>query len=67
MLAPPRHTSDQKTVFDLRSERLRMRLEIVELIAGARRTIVQSRALLVEADDVLAKEKFLFVKSLSHH
>jgi hypothetical protein len=44
-----------------------MRLEIVELIAGTRRTIVQSRALLVEADDVLAKEKLLFVKSQSRH
>jgi hypothetical protein len=67
MLAPPLYAPDRKTVFDLRSERLRMRLEIVELIAGARRTIVESRALLVEADDVLAKEKLLFVKCQTRH
>jgi ABC-type arginine transport system ATPase subunit len=34
-----------------------MRAEFEEVIAGARQTIAQSQALLVEADAILAKEK----------
>jgi hypothetical protein len=41
----------------MRSERLRMQAELVEVIAGTRQTINQSRALLAEADGVLAREK----------
>jgi hypothetical protein len=41
-----------------------MRVEIMELITGARQTIAQSQALLVEADVILARGKFPLSKSI---
>jgi hypothetical protein len=41
----------------MRSERLRVQAELIEVMAGTRETITQSRALLTEADVVLARGK----------
>jgi ABC-type lipoprotein export system ATPase subunit len=41
----------------MQSDRLRVRTELMELIAGARRTIAESQALLTQADAILADEK----------
>ena len=41
----------------LRSERLRVQAELIEVMAGTRRTITQSRTLLAEADAILARGK----------
>lgn len=38
-------------------ERQRMHVELSEVIAGVRRTIIRSRALLAQADAVIAREK----------
>lgn len=51
----PFQPTDQPTI--MRNERLRMRREFAEVIAGARHTIAQSRALIDEADAILAGEK----------
>jgi hypothetical protein len=47
-----------ESVTAMQSERLRMRAELLEVIAGARRTMAQSRTLLAEADIILGREKF---------
>jgi hypothetical protein len=52
---------DRKTVAAMQSEKLRMRAELVEVIAAAQRTVARSRALLAEVDAVLAKDKLLLV------
>ena len=57
MLAPSLQPTDRTIVSVLQRERLRMRAEFEEVIAGARQTIAQSQALLVEADAILAKEQ----------
>jgi hypothetical protein len=49
--------ADRKTVAAMQSEKLRMRAELVEVIAAAQRTVARSRALLAEVDAVLAKER----------
>jgi hypothetical protein len=46
-----------ESVTAMQSERLRMRAEHLEVIAGAQRTVAQSRALLAEADIILSREK----------
>jgi hypothetical protein len=45
----------------MRSERLRMRADLVEMIAGAKLTITRSRALLATADAILNREKLPLV------
>jgi len=57
MLAPRFQPTDRTTVAVLHSERLRRRVELMELIAGTRQAIAQSQALLVQADAILANEK----------
>jgi ABC-type oligopeptide transport system ATPase subunit len=54
-MTPLFQPTDQPTI--MRNERLRMRRESAEVIEGARQTIAQSRALIVEADAILAAEK----------
>ena len=44
------------------SERLRVQAELVEVMAGARQTISQSRALLAEADVILARGKLPLIR-----
>jgi hypothetical protein len=46
----------------MRSERLRVQAELIEVMAGTRQTITQSRALLAEADVVLARGKLPLIK-----
>jgi hypothetical protein len=41
----------------MQDQRLRMRMELVEVIANARDTIARSWLLLAEADAILAREK----------
>jgi hypothetical protein len=48
---------DCMSVAIMRSERLRLRAELVEVIAGTKRTLARSRALLAEVDAILAREK----------
>jgi hypothetical protein len=57
MPAPLHPIDSPTTVSAMRNERLRTHAELTELIAGTRRTIAQSQALLLEADAILAKEK----------
>jgi hypothetical protein len=57
MLARPFQSSDHKSAADMQNERLRMRMEVVEVIANARDTIARSLLLLSEADAMLAREK----------
>jgi hypothetical protein len=64
MRAPPLHPSDRTTVSRMQHERLRMRVELMELITGAKQTIAQSQALLIEADVILAKGKLPLPKSI---
>jgi len=52
-----RHTVDCMSVAIMRSERLRQRAELVEVIAGTKQTLARSRALLAEVDAILAREK----------
>ena len=56
MKSPPQPT-DRKAVDALQSERSRMQAEVGNVIAGAHRTLAQSRALLAEVDAFLAREK----------
>jgi ABC-type lipoprotein export system ATPase subunit len=61
MLASRFQPTDRNTVAVLHSERLRRRvelMELMELIAGTRQAIAQSQALLVQADAILANEKY---------
>jgi hypothetical protein len=58
MLASRFQPTDPNTVAVLHSERLRRRVELMELIAGTRQAIAQSQALLVQADAILANEKY---------
>jgi len=58
MLASRFQPTDRNTVAVLHSERLRRRVELMELIAGSRQAIAQSQALLVQADAILANEKY---------
>ena len=58
------HPADCNTVAVMRSERLRMRMELGEMVAGAKLTISQSRALLAEVDAILAREKLPIVPPL---
>jgi len=57
MPAPLYPIDSTTAVSAMRNERLRMHAELAELIAGTRRTIAQSQALLLEVDAILAKEK----------
>lgn len=57
MLAPSLQLTDRQTLSVIQRERLRGRTEFEEVIAGARQTIAQSWALLVEIDVLLATEK----------
>jgi hypothetical protein len=59
-MTPLFQPTDQLTI--MRNERLRMRREFAEVIAGARHTIAQSRALIVEADAILAGEKIVVLR-----
>lgn len=53
-----RPQSADSTIFAaVASDRLRIQAELVEVIAGAQRTLAQSRALLTEVDAILAREK----------
>lgn len=55
------YPADRKSAAAMQSERLRMRAELLEVIVGARRTMAQSRALLIEVEAVLAREKLPLV------
>lgn len=55
------HPIDCKSAAVMRSERLRMRADLVEMIAGAKLTITRSRALLATADAILNREKLPLV------
>lgn len=57
MLGPPFQSPDYQSATDMQNQRLRMRMELVEVIANARETIDRSWLLLAEADAILAKEK----------
>ena len=50
-------SSFPSTAASLQSLRARMQVELMEAIAGARQTMARSRALLAEADAILAKER----------
>ncbi len=50
-----------KNAAAMQRERLRMYAELAEMIAGAKRTMARSRALLAEVDAVLAREKLPLV------
>ena len=52
---PPQ--SADSTIAAMASDRLRIQTDLVEAIAGAQRTLAQSRALLTEVDAILAREK----------
>jgi len=56
-MAPRLQSTDSNIMADMASERLRMQADLVEAIAGAQRTLAQSRALLTEVDVILAREK----------
>ncbi len=51
------YPADCKSAATMQRERLRIYAELAEVIAGAKRTIAHSRALLAEVDTVLAKAK----------
>jgi hypothetical protein len=57
MLRPPFQFPDHQSAADMQDQRLRMRMELVEVIANARDTIARSWLLLAEADAILAREK----------
>ena len=59
-----RDSSFPSTAASTQSARSRMHLELVEVIAAARHTIARSRALLAEADTVLAREKLPLIVPL---
>jgi ABC-type Fe3+/spermidine/putrescine transport system ATPase subunit len=65
MLAPRTHPTGSNALAVIQSERLRMRAELMQLIAGARQTIARSRALLTEVDALLANEKLPLLQSTS--
>jgi hypothetical protein len=48
---------DSNVAAAMASDRLRMQADLVEVIAGAQRTLAQSRALLTEVEAILAREK----------
>ena len=50
-------SADSNLIAVIASDRLRMRADLVEVIAGTQRTLAQSRALLTEVDVILAREK----------
>lgn len=53
----PSQSSDRKAIDAAHSERSRMQAEVGNVIAGAHRTLAQSRALLAEVDAFLARKK----------
>ncbi len=53
-----------KSAAAMQRERLRLYADLAEIIAGAKRTVAHSRALLAEVDAVLAREKLPLV---THH
>jgi hypothetical protein len=53
--------ADRKTAAAMQSERVRMRAELTEVIVAAQRTVARSRALLIEVEAVLAREKLPLV------
>ena len=57
MPAPLLHPTDWRVLSLVERNKLRLHAEFEDVIAGTRRTIAQSRALLVEADAILAREK----------
>ena len=57
MPRPPFQFPDHQSAADVRDQRLRMRMELTEVIANARDTIARSWLLLAEADAILAREK----------
>ena len=57
-------SSIPSTAASMESARTRMHLELVEVIAAARQTVARSRALLAEADAILAREKLPLIKPL---
>ena len=63
MPAPRLQPTDRDTVAVMQKDRLRIRVELMELIAGTRQTIVESQALLIRADAILANEKLPPLKS----
>jgi hypothetical protein len=58
---PGRGPCDRKTAAAMQRERMRMRAELTEVIVAAQRTVARSRALLVEVEAVLAREKLPLV------
>ena len=63
MPAPRLQPTDRDTVAAMQKDRLRIRVELMELIAGTRQTIAESQALLIRADTILANEKLPPLKS----
>lgn len=53
----PSQSADRKAIDAVHSERSRMQAEVGNVIAGAHRTLAQSRALLAEVDAFLARKK----------
>jgi hypothetical protein len=61
MLDSLRGSANRKTAAAMQRERVRMRAELTEVIVAAQRTVARSRALLVEVEAVLAREKLPLV------
>jgi hypothetical protein len=57
MMKSQPQSPDRKGIAAMQSERSRMQAEVGNAIAGAERTLAQSRALLAEVDAFLAREK----------
>ena len=57
----PRPVRSQNRPAAMQRERMRMRAELTEVIVAAQRTVARSRALLVEVEAVLAREKLPLV------
>jgi hypothetical protein len=57
MMKSQPHSADRKGIAAMHSDRSRMQAEVGNVIAGAHRTLAQSRAWLAEVDAFLAREK----------
>lgn len=53
-ILPP---ADPKSAATMQLERNQMRADLIELMAGARRTMIRSRVLIGQADAILARGK----------
>jgi hypothetical protein len=65
MRSPLLHPTDRRALSVVQRDKLRLRAEFDDVVAGTRRTIAQSRALLVEADAILARERIAAARSSS--